>query len=81
MGHQELYWSRPRKFGRGSRSCRVCSNQHGLIRKYGLSKCSQCFRQYAKDIGFIKLNLMIFLQRIIQGIYPMKNHDTFLYIK
>ncbi|XP_051027157.1 40S ribosomal protein S29-like [Acomys russatus] len=51
MGHQQLYWSHPRKFGQGSRSCRVCSNRPGLIRK-----CRQCFRQYAKDVGFIKLD-------------------------
>ncbi|OCT68335.1 hypothetical protein XELAEV_18039634mg [Xenopus laevis] len=55
MGHQQLYWSHPRKFGQGSRSCRVCSNRHGLIRKYGLNMCRQCFRQYAKDIGFTKV--------------------------
>lgn len=36
-------------------SSRVCSNRHGLIRKYGLNMCRQCFRQYAKDIGFIKV--------------------------
>ncbi|XP_061015790.1 small ribosomal subunit protein uS14-like [Dama dama] len=53
---KQLYWSHPRKFGQGSRSCRVCSNRHGLIRKYGLNMCRQCFRQYAKDIGFIKLD-------------------------
>uniref|UniRef100_A0A8C9NWJ1 Small ribosomal subunit protein uS14 n=1 Tax=Serinus canaria TaxID=9135 RepID=A0A8C9NWJ1_SERCA len=52
MGHQQLYWSHPRKFGQG----RVCSNRHGLIRKYGLNMCRQCFRQYAKDIGFIKVS-------------------------
>ncbi|XP_078263169.1 small ribosomal subunit protein uS14 [Rhinoraja longicauda] len=56
MGHQQLYWSHPRKFGQGSRSCRVCANRHGLIRKYGLNMCRQCFRQYAKDIGFVKLD-------------------------
>ncbi|XP_037380522.1 40S ribosomal protein S29-like [Talpa occidentalis] len=56
MGHQHLYWSHPRKFSQGSRSCRVCSNRHSLIRKYGLNMCRQCFRQYAKDIGFIKLD-------------------------
>lgn len=33
----------------------MCSNRHGLIRKYGLNMCRQCFRQYAKDIGFIKV--------------------------
>ncbi|XP_072333995.1 small ribosomal subunit protein uS14-like [Scyliorhinus torazame] len=54
MGHQQLYWSHPRKFGQGS--CRVCANRHGLIRKYGLNMCRQCFRQYAKDIGFVKLD-------------------------
>ena len=36
---------------------RVCSNQWGLIRKYGLNVCRQCFREYAKDIGFIKVRL------------------------
>ncbi|XP_038171968.1 40S ribosomal protein S29-like [Arvicola amphibius] len=56
MGHQQLYWSHPRKCGQGSRSRRICSNRHGLIRKYGLNICRQCFRQYAKDVGFIKLD-------------------------
>ncbi|XP_074087836.1 small ribosomal subunit protein uS14-like [Macrotis lagotis] len=60
MGHQQLYWSHPRKFCQGSRSCRVCSNRHGLIRKYGLNMCLQCFQQYAKDIGFIKLDYVVF---------------------
>ena len=26
----------------------------GLIRKYGLNMCRQCFREYSKDIGFVK---------------------------
>ncbi|XP_036011332.1 40S ribosomal protein S29-like [Mus musculus] len=55
-GHQKLYWSHPRKFSQGSRSCRVCSNRRGLIPKYRLNMCRQCFWQYAKDIGFIKLD-------------------------
>ncbi|XP_041044055.1 40S ribosomal protein S29-like [Carcharodon carcharias] len=56
IGHQQLYWSHPRKFSQVSRSCRVCANRHGLIRKYGLNICHQCFRQYAKYIGFVKLD-------------------------
>ncbi|XP_054936353.1 40S ribosomal protein S29-like [Physeter macrocephalus] len=56
MGHQQLYRSHPGKFGQGSHSCCVCLNRQGLIQKYGLNMCRQCFRQYAKDIGFIKLN-------------------------
>ncbi|KAH1007906.1 hypothetical protein HUJ04_005080 [Dendroctonus ponderosae] len=39
---------------------RACSNRHGLIRKYGLNLCRQCFREYANDIGFKKL-IEIFL--------------------
>ncbi|KAH7518085.1 hypothetical protein FEM48_Zijuj09G0133300 [Ziziphus jujuba var. spinosa] len=34
--------------------CRVCGNPHGIIRKYGLMCCRQCFRSNAKEIGFIK---------------------------
>jgi ribosomal protein S14 len=34
---------------------RVCSSNKGLIRKYELNICRQCFRQYAKSIGFIKV--------------------------
>ncbi|XP_035296090.1 40S ribosomal protein S29-like [Cricetulus griseus] len=52
MGHQQLYWSHLQKFSQGSQSCQVCSNCHGLIQKYGLNLC----RQYAKDIGLIKLD-------------------------
>ncbi|KAL4180054.1 hypothetical protein AMTRI_Chr13g123270 [Amborella trichopoda] len=35
-------------------SGRVCGNPHGLIRKYGLMCCRQCFRSNAKEIGFVK---------------------------
>lgn len=33
---------------------RVCHSLRGLIRKYGLDMCRRCFREYAKDIGFMK---------------------------
>ena len=29
------------EYGKGSRRCRVCSNQGGLIRKYGMNICRQ----------------------------------------
>jgi len=35
---------------------RVCENQWAIIRKYDLNICRQCFREYAKDIGFVKNN-------------------------
>lgn len=34
---------------------RVCGNQSGVIRKYGLDICRQCFREKANDIGFYKV--------------------------
>ena len=70
MGHDNIWYSRPRKFGAGSRKCKACSNGHGLIRyencvrlsplknllprKYHLNR--QCFHEYAKDISFQKLD-------------------------
>ncbi|KAK1643777.1 hypothetical protein QYE76_061582 [Lolium multiflorum] len=54
MGHENVWNSHPKNYGPGSRVCRVCGNSHGLIRKYGLMCCRQCFRSNAKEIGFIK---------------------------
>ncbi|KAI4728398.1 hypothetical protein E4T49_03763 [Aureobasidium sp. EXF-10728] len=33
---------------------RVCTHKAGLIRKYGLNICRQCFREKSTDIGFVK---------------------------
>ncbi|EXB38977.1 40S ribosomal protein S29 [Morus notabilis] len=55
MGHSNVWNSHPKNYGPGSRACRVCGNPHGLIRKYGLMCCRQCFRSNAKEIGFIKI--------------------------
>ncbi|KAJ2381757.1 40S ribosomal protein S29 [Coemansia sp. RSA 2611] len=55
MAHDNVWFSRPRRYGKGSRQCRVCTHQAGLIRKYELNICRQCFREYANDIGFFKV--------------------------
>jgi ribosomal protein S14 len=34
---------------------RLCAHQAGLIRKYGLDLCRQCFREKASAIGFLKV--------------------------
>ena len=34
---------------------RVCAHRMGLIRKYGLDICRQCFRERAEQIGFLKV--------------------------
>ncbi|RMZ92490.1 hypothetical protein DV736_g268, partial [Chaetothyriales sp. CBS 134916] len=54
MSHESVWYSRPRTYGKGSRGCRVCTHKAGLIRKYGLNICRQCFREKSQDIGFLK---------------------------
>ncbi|CAK3806439.1 40S ribosomal S29 [Lecanosticta acicola] len=54
MSHESVWYSRPRGYGKGARGCRVCTHKAGLIRKYGLNICRQCFREKSLDIGFTK---------------------------
>ncbi|KAF5855593.1 40S ribosomal protein S29 [Aspergillus alliaceus] len=58
MTHESVWYSRPRKYGKGSRGCRVCTHRAGLIRKYGMNICRQCFREKSQDIGFHKVRDM-----------------------
>lgn len=46
-------YKRPRKC-EGERFCQFCGRADGLIRKYGLQICRQCFREKAVDLGFAK---------------------------
>ncbi|KAK0615957.1 ribosomal protein S14p/S29e-domain-containing protein [Bombardia bombarda] len=55
MSHESVWNSRPRSYGKGARGCRVCTHKAGLIRKYGLNICRQCFREKSADIGFVKI--------------------------
>ncbi|KAK7192010.1 40s ribosomal protein s29 [Paraphaeosphaeria sporulosa] len=57
MSHESVWYSRPRTYGKGSRECRVCTHPAGLIRKYGLNICRQCFREKSADIGFVKVRM------------------------
>ncbi|CAJ2507796.1 Uu.00g089820.m01.CDS01 [Anthostomella pinea] len=54
MSHESVWNSRPRGYGKGARGCRVCTHKAGLIRKYGLDICRQCFREKSHQIGFVK---------------------------
>ena len=49
-----LFKTHPRKFGKDHNPCRRCNNTQGMIHKYGLHMCRQCFRENAKKIGFEK---------------------------
>ncbi|XP_032170491.1 40S ribosomal protein S29-like [Mustela erminea] len=53
VDHQNLYWSHLRKSGQGSDGRHICSNRP---RKMCFSMCCQCFCQYGKDIGIIKVD-------------------------
>lgn len=43
----------------GTHHSRVCTHRAGLIRKYGLDLCRQCFREKSADIGFTKVRTHI----------------------
>ncbi|WXG40544.1 MAG: 30S ribosomal protein S14 [Candidatus Freyarchaeum deiterrae] len=45
-----------KKFGRGSRVCKVCGTHRAIIRRYNLYICRRCFREKAVQIGFKKYN-------------------------
>ncbi|GAM90614.1 hypothetical protein ANO11243_086590 [Dothideomycetidae sp. 11243] len=59
MSHESVWYSRPRTYGKGARECRVCTHKAGLIRKYGLNICRQCFREKSQDIGFTKPQVVV----------------------
>jgi len=44
------------KFGKGLYKCRRCDRTGGVIRKYGLMYCRQCFREVARSVGFKKFS-------------------------
>ncbi|KAJ5505339.1 hypothetical protein N7453_004296 [Penicillium expansum] len=74
MTHESVWYSRPRKYGKGSRECRVCSHRAGLIRKYGMNICRQCFREKSTDIGFTKVRFNSSLDSPIRS--PFECHTT-----
>ncbi len=43
-------------FGKSKKECRRCGRTgRGVISKYGLDYCRQCFREIAEDLGFEQL--------------------------
>lgn len=44
---------RTKSFGR-KKGCRRCGRKRGIVRRYGLHLCRQCFREVAFDMGFRK---------------------------
>ncbi|NLI74249.1 MAG: 30S ribosomal protein S14 [Euryarchaeota archaeon] len=40
-------------FGR-KKGCLRCGRRRGIVRRYGLHLCRQCFRETAPEIGFKK---------------------------
>ena len=48
--------SRKRSSGRALTPCRKCGKTEGVINKYGLQYCRQCFREEARRLGFKKFS-------------------------
>ncbi len=44
---------RKKEYGR-SKGCLRCGRKRGLVRRYHLNLCRQCFRDKAKELGFSK---------------------------
>jgi small subunit ribosomal protein S14 len=38
----------------GNVECRRCERKQGLVGKYDINLCRQCFREVARDMGFRK---------------------------
>lgn len=45
---------RTRRYGRDVHNCRRCGRKRGIIRRYELNLCRQCFREVAPELGFKK---------------------------
>ncbi len=43
-----------RKYGKGARKCIICGRHNGLIRKYGIMMCRECFKRYAEQMGWFR---------------------------
>ncbi|KAL9137232.1 MAG: hypothetical protein Q9175_001564 [Cornicularia normoerica] len=56
MSHESVWYSRPRGYGKGARSCRICTHPAGLIRKYGLNICPpiDCWRDEGRYGGHLE---------------------------
>ena len=52
-GAEETGEQAPRAQGR-HRACRRCEREEGLVSKYGIFLCRQCFREIARSMGFRK---------------------------
>jgi ribosomal protein S14 len=50
---REKKYGKPRK-GEGKRYCQFCKRMDGLVQKYGLQMCRQCFKKRAPALGFKK---------------------------
>ncbi|KAF4605643.1 40S ribosomal protein S29 [Pleurotus pulmonarius] len=73
MTHDAVWFSRPRKYGKGARQCRLCAHQAGLIRKYGIDLCRQCFREKSAAIGFTKVRSPSTIQAVPPGLKHTRN--------
>lgn len=75
MAHENVWFSHPRTYGKGSRGCRVTGDKKktGLIRKYGLNMSRQAFRENAEAIGFKKVCVSTFAAVTLASALVLQN--------
>lgn len=44
----------PRQVYGRKEGCHRCGRRRGIVRRYGMHLCRQCFREIAEEIGFKK---------------------------
>lgn len=52
---KEKKYKTPRA-GEPGKHCEFCGRNRGLVKKYGLCLCRQCFKARAEQLGFNKYN-------------------------
>jgi ribosomal protein S14 len=55
---------------------RLCAHQAGLIRKYGLDLCRQCFREKSAFIGFVKVRLHFATITTLSHLYAIRTGEN-----
>jgi small subunit ribosomal protein S14 len=55
-GNEKTPAGKQKKSARAPNECKMCGRKQGLVRRYNIMLCRQCFREWAPKIGFKKMD-------------------------
>ncbi len=55
-GNEKTRAGKQEKSVRTANECQMCGRKQGLVRRYNIMLCRQCFREWAPKIGFKKMD-------------------------